>query len=152
MAPPHDSIHKRDFVSNPDCAGGVRSRWVLTINGGSSSLKSAVLRSGDPIARVLSGRVEPSVRGQSWPTVRDAGGSHPEECAVEAPDQSRGHMRSAAVLARGGFLGIALENGRNSSSDPMISTDASPTRVRVIRNDEERMIAKETIRLGVLSS
>jgi acetate kinase len=51
-----------------------------------------------------------------------------------------------------GFLGIALDEGRNASSEPLVSTDASPTRVRVIRTDEETMIARETIRLGVPSS
>ena len=42
-----------------------------------------------------------------------------------------------------------LDEGRNRSGEPMISTDASPTRVRVIRTDEETVIARETIRLGV---
>ncbi len=47
------------------------------------------------------------------------------------------------------FLGIAIDDGRNRSGEPMISTDASPARVRVIRTDEETVIARETIRLGV---
>jgi len=50
------------------------------------------------------------------------------------------------------FLGIALDDGRNRSSEPMISTDASPTRVRVIRTDEETVIARETIRRTAWSS
>jgi acetate kinase len=50
------------------------------------------------------------------------------------------------------FLGIALDDGRNASGEPLISTDESPTRVRVIRTDEETMIARETIRLGIRSS
>ena len=49
------------------------------------------------------------------------------------------------------FLGIALDEGRNTSGEPLISADASPTRVRVIRTDEETMIAREAIRLGVPS-
>jgi acetate kinase len=49
------------------------------------------------------------------------------------------------------FLGIAIDDGRNTLGGPMISTDASPTRVRVIRTDEETVIARETIRLGVPS-
>ena len=49
------------------------------------------------------------------------------------------------------FLGIALDDGRNAAGEPLISTDASPTRVRVIRTDEESMIAREAIRLGVPS-
>jgi acetate kinase len=50
------------------------------------------------------------------------------------------------------FLGIALDDGRNASGGPVISTDASPTRVRVFRTDEESMIARDVIRLGVSSS
>jgi acetate kinase len=50
------------------------------------------------------------------------------------------------------FLGIALDNDRNTSGEPLISSDASPTRVRVIRTDEETMIAREAIRLGVSAS
>jgi acetate kinase len=50
------------------------------------------------------------------------------------------------------YLGIALDAGRNSAGDPLISTDASRTRVRVIRTDEETMIAREVIRLGIASS
>ena len=50
------------------------------------------------------------------------------------------------------FLGIALDDWRNASGEPLISTDESPTRVRVIRTDEETMIARETIRLGIRSS
>jgi acetate kinase len=51
-----------------------------------------------------------------------------------------------------GFLGVDLDDGRNASSEPLVSTDVSPTRVRVIRTDEETMIARETIRLGVPTS
>jgi acetate kinase len=47
------------------------------------------------------------------------------------------------------FLGITLDEGRNTSGEPLISADASPTRVRVIRTDEETMIAREANRLGV---
>jgi acetate kinase len=47
------------------------------------------------------------------------------------------------------FLGIAFDEDRNASSEPIISADSSPTRVRVIRTDEETVIARETIRLAV---
>ncbi len=49
------------------------------------------------------------------------------------------------------FLGIALDVDRNAAGGPRISTDACPTRVRVIPTDEEVMIARATIRLGVPS-
>jgi acetate kinase len=50
------------------------------------------------------------------------------------------------------FLGIDLDDGRNAAGDPVISTGSSRTRVRVIRTDEEAMIAREAIRLGLASS
>jgi acetate kinase len=46
------------------------------------------------------------------------------------------------------FLGISLDDARNTSGEPLISTDTGPTHVRVIRTDEETLIARETIRLG----
>jgi len=41
-----------------------------------------------------------------------------------------------------GFLGIELSESRNAKTTGMISTDASRVRVRVIRTDEDLMIAR----------
>src|ERR1019366_5567728 len=41
-----------------------------------------------------------------------------------------------------GFLGIELETKRNAANERLISAAASRVTVRVIRTDEERMIAK----------
>jgi acetate kinase len=41
-----------------------------------------------------------------------------------------------------GFLGIELDKNKNKTNAVMISSDASKVAVRVIRTDEERMIAK----------
>ncbi len=46
-----------------------------------------------------------------------------------------------------GFLGIQLDSARNEASAPLISTDSGPTAVRVIRTDEETMIAREVVRV-----
>ena len=46
-----------------------------------------------------------------------------------------------------GFLGIALHEDRNASSDLLISTDQGPVKVRVIRTDEALMIARAVVRL-----
>src|SRR4029079_5568954 len=46
-----------------------------------------------------------------------------------------------------GFLGIALDEDRNRVHAPVISTDASPVTVRVIRTNEELMIARSVSRL-----
>ena len=45
-----------------------------------------------------------------------------------------------------GFLGIVLDEGRNASNSLLISTDHGPVKVRVIRTDEELMIAKAVAR------
>ncbi len=45
------------------------------------------------------------------------------------------------------FLGVALDAGRNSTNAPLISSAASRVKVRVIRTDEELMIARSVVRL-----
>ena len=51
-----------------------------------------------------------------------------------------------------GFLGIALSRRRNARNAPMISPDASRVKVRVIRTDEELMIARSVTRILDLGS
>jgi acetate kinase len=46
-----------------------------------------------------------------------------------------------------GFLGIELDPARNATAAELISTDAGHVAVRVIRTDEERMIARSVSRL-----
>ena len=48
----------------------------------------------------------------------------------------------ARICADLGFLGIRLDPDRNSAGDPIISADANRVQIRVIRTDEEMMIAK----------
>ena len=53
----------------------------------------------------------------------------------------------ARICADLGFLDIHLDRARNAAGEPVISTDASRAVVRVIRTDEEAMIAKSVIRV-----
>jgi acetate kinase len=46
-----------------------------------------------------------------------------------------------------GFLGLELNKTRNAENAAVISTDASPATVRVIRTDEELMIARSVCRI-----
>ena len=46
-----------------------------------------------------------------------------------------------------GFLGIQLDGVRNAAGEPVISADASHAEVRVIRTDEEVIIAKAVFRI-----
>jgi acetate kinase len=64
-----------------------------------------------------------------------------------------GGIGENAPLIRGricdglGFLGIELSQKRNAKNSPLISLDASRVKVRVIRTDEELMIARSVIRV-----
>jgi acetate kinase len=51
-----------------------------------------------------------------------------------------------------GFLGIDLDRQRNAKSEPLISSDASRVRIRVIHTDEEIVIAKSVVRVLTLGS
>ena len=51
-----------------------------------------------------------------------------------------------------GFLGIELDQKRNAKHAPLISPDAGHVKVRVIRTDEEIMIARSVIRVLNLGS
>ena len=46
-----------------------------------------------------------------------------------------------------GFLGIELDQARNAKNAPVISADAGRVAVRIIRTDEEIMIARSVARL-----
>jgi acetate kinase len=50
------------------------------------------------------------------------------------------------------FLGIRLDETKNKANAPVISSDTSPATVRVIRTDEELMIARAVCRLLGFSS
>jgi len=51
------------------------------------------------------------------------------------------------ICAGLGFLGISLDQGRNASGVLLISSDQGPVKVRIIRTDEELMIAQAAARL-----
>ena len=56
------------------------------------------------------------------------------------------------ICAGLGFLGIELSEQRNAENEALISTDGARVSVRVIRTDEEFMIAKSVTRLLQLES
>jgi acetate kinase len=49
-------------------------------------------------------------------------------------------------------LGMRLDEGRNDAGDAVISANTSPCTVRVIRTDEESIIAREAMRLAGLTT
>ena len=77
-----------DLAADPGLAGGAlpvggKPRpYVLTINGGSSSLKFALYPVAGPSEPILSGRIERIGRGESRLVVSGIGGSGRESHAV----------------------------------------------------------------------
>src|SRR5450631_2108960 len=53
----------------------------------------------------------------------------------------------ARICESMGFLGIELSESRNARSAPLVSADSGSVAVRVIRTDEESVIASSTIRV-----
>src|SRR4051812_23784331 len=80
--------HHLGFTGGPSPDAGPGGPYVLTVNGGSSSLKFAVFAAAGPMERVLSGRVERIGTGGARLVVCVADGTRREDCAVEAPDQA----------------------------------------------------------------
>jgi hypothetical protein len=83
-----DLAHNLELTGGPPPVGGLPRNSILTINGGSSSLKFAVFAAAVPMERVLSGRVERVGLGESRLILSGGGGRRCEDCAVEAPDQA----------------------------------------------------------------
>ncbi len=57
----------------------------------------------------------------------------------------------ARICERLAFLGLELDDGRNAAGEPVISSEASRVAVRVMRTNEEIMIAKTTAQVLGLS-
>ena len=93
-----DRTHSGGFAGGLLPAAGSRRPCVLTINGGSSSLKFAVFGADGQPGRVLSGRVERVGLGDSRLVTSDAAGHRREDRSVEAPDQGS----AAALVVDGG--------------------------------------------------
>jgi acetate kinase len=51
------------------------------------------------------------------------------------------------ICDRLGFLGVALDDNRNTANEDVISADVGAVTVRMIRTDEEAMIARTTQRI-----
>jgi acetate kinase len=51
------------------------------------------------------------------------------------------------ILENAGFLGVNLDDARNSANETVITTDESAVKVFVIPTNEELVIARDTARL-----
>ncbi len=86
---------------------------ILTINGGSSSLKFALFDRTDPTSRLLSGRVDPiGLEDARW-VMAQAGGGRAEDRRVDAQDQKAAVRLLIDWLERAGrFAEIAAVGHR----------------------------------------
>ena len=74
-------------ATNSPRSGSPGPDRILTINGGSSSLKFALFERTDPSARLLSGNVDRiGLEDARW-VVANSGGGRAEDRLVDAPDQ-----------------------------------------------------------------
>lgn len=105
-----------------------RSR-ILTINGGSSSLKFAIFDRTDPPSRLLSGRVDRiGLEDARW-SVDRAGGEGEERRTVDAPDQETASrlvmdwLESSGEFGEVAAIGHRVVHGGSRYSRPEIVTD-----------------------------
>jgi acetate kinase len=92
-------------ASGPTRPDGSSRRYVLTVNGGSSSLKSAVFAASDALERMLVIRVERVGLGGARLIVCNRDGRRREEREVEAPDQAAALGLVIECLANHGGVG-----------------------------------------------
>src|SRR4051794_6159196 len=134
-----DRTRHREFVGGRQPAKGSGRSAVLTINGGSSSLKFAVYTIADPIERLLSGRVERVGHGRSRLIVRGADDARSEDREVEAPDQAAAAGLAVEQVGRGpGLAGIAAVGHRVVHGGARF---VEPTLVTAATLDELRRIS-----------
>jgi acetate kinase len=98
----HDELTRGDKAGVPPADSRSSDACILTINGGSSSLKFAVFALADPSKRLYSGRVERVGRKGSRLVATWADGGRPEDAEVEAPEQSAAAQLVIDRLRRGG--------------------------------------------------
>ena len=103
---------------------------ILTVNGGSSSLKVAVFAAGPPPVRVLTLRVERIGRPGPRLVVRDASGAAREDGPVDAPDQGAAarmvidRLREGPGLDAIAAVGHRVVHGGERFVEPQVVTPA----------------------------
>jgi len=132
---------------------------ILTINGGSSSIKFALYQTGEPPERKLYGKVDRIGLPGTNLTFSDPTGNRQDSRSFYAALGGLDTLVFSAGIGENcpsiraricdglGFLGIELNESRNAETAGVISTDASRATVRVIRTDEELMIARSVWRV-----
>jgi len=122
---------------------------ILTINGGSSSIKFALYRVEKLSIRSLYEKIDKlfCYTMHKWIGAFAAvlGGL---DTLVFAGGIGENSLEVRSRICNGlGFLGIEIEEKRNKANSTVISTNNGQATVRVIHTDEEWMIAKSVCRI-----
>jgi acetate kinase len=103
---------------------------ILTVNGGSSSLKFALFAPGDPPRRLSQGRIERVGQADSRLVVAGADGALVEAAGVRAPDQAAAaglviaRLRDAGTLSGVAAVGHRVVHGGDRFVAPAVVTAA----------------------------
>ena len=106
--------------------------YILTINGGSSSIKFAVYQVTEPLNKTIYGKIDRIGSSGTMLTFND---------------QTNDERQSLNICKDLEFLGIELDEKQNKTNSPIISTNNLKVTVRVIHTDEEWIIAKTVNKL-----
>jgi len=137
---------------------------ILTINGGSSSIKFALFETGESLRRILEGGIERIGLQEATLRVKGLNPADTFSRSMTAPDHTvavggldtlvfAGGIGENAPTVRAricdglGFLGIEIEEKRNATNEGVISSEISRIPVRLIHTDEEWMIATTVCRV-----
>jgi acetate kinase len=96
-------------VSSPEKLGTNSPPRILTINGGSSSVKFALFDAADPATRKLSGRIERIGLPDSWLIVDPGGEQAAEDVEVDVPDHA---AAARLIIERLGMAAIDVVGHR----------------------------------------
>lgn len=121
---------------------------VLTLNSGSSSVKFALYQMG----RAENAHAAEAIQLFCYQAKKFLGALAAVLGGLDTLIFTAGIGENAPAIrqricASLDFLGIRLDDERNAANAAIISTDSSPVTVRVMRTDEDRMIARHVHRL-----
>ncbi|HLJ12294.1 MAG TPA: acetate/propionate family kinase [Planctomycetaceae bacterium] len=104
------------------------TKSILTINGGSSSIKFALYGAGSPPQPKLAGKIERIGQSDARLSIKSDGGRDPDSQAIDAPDHQRavgkliGRLTKRGDLASVAAIGHRIVHGGPSHSESCLVT------------------------------
>ena len=122
---------------------------LLGVSETSPDLRDLLARQGEDVPRGGGGGAV-LLPGEDRHRRPGRGAGRSGDAGLRRGDRRERARGPAPSLRRAGFLGVALDGPRNEAGAAVISADGGPVTVRVIRTDEEVVIARAAA--GVVSS